>query len=329
MNRVTLNVVAQSWTLREPFVISRQTITSVGTVHVRLLGADGAAGCGEAAGIDYVGETPATMIAQIESVRDAIEAGVDRETLLGLLPSGGARFAVDSALWDLEAKRGAGDPFARCRLAPMPVVSTPTIGIGSLKLYEAAARRHAAAAWLKVKVDGDDPLAAVEAVRRGSPDARLIVDPNQAWSLEQLKTLAPRMAALGVDLLEQPIPVGAEAGLDGYRSPVPLCADEALNDLDDLPNIVGRFDAINIKLDKVGGLTAALRLADAAVAAGLQLMVGCMVEPSLAIAPALVLAQRCRYADLEAPPLLAQDNPDGFDFLDGIIERPHRPALWG
>lgn len=326
---LSLDACARHWVLREPFMISRQTITAVETVRVRLRDRHGVIGQGEATGMDYAGETAATMLAQIAAARDAIEAGVDRVGLLDLLPAGGGRFAVDSALWDLEAKQGAPDPFARCGVRPDPVNSAPTITMGSLDAYEAAARQSADAAWLKIKVGRNDPLSPVAAVRRGAPHARLIVDPNQAWPVDMLKALAPKMADLGVALLEQPIPVGDEAGLDGYRCPVPLCADEALNDIRDLPKIVGRFDAINIKLDKVGGLTAALGLADAATSQGLDLMVGCMLAPSLAIAPALVLAQRCRYVDLEAPPLLTADNPDGFVFAGGTVQRPYHPALWG
>jgi L-alanine-DL-glutamate epimerase-like enolase superfamily enzyme len=305
-------------------------MTEAEVFEVRLSTADGAVGRGEACGVDYAGETPSSMAEQVESVTAHIEAGaVTRLDLLSLLPAGGARFALDAALWDLEAKRGLGDPFAVAGVAPAPVQSARTIGIRTMADYEAVARRYAGVPVLKIKVDGVQTIAAIEAVRRGAPDAQLIVDPNQAWSVEQLKALAPTMAAMGVVLLEQPIPVGAEAALDGYQSPVPLCADELIDDESSLAQAKGRFQVVNIKLDKSGGLTAALALADAAEAAGFGLMVGCMVGSSLNMAPAMVLAQRCAFVDLDSPLFLEEDHPGGFTYLNGAVERPHLPELWG
>jgi L-Ala-D/L-Glu epimerase len=252
-----------------------------------------------------------------------------REDLLGLLPPGGARFAVDSALWDLEAKRGGPDPFSACGLSPEPVTSAYTIGIRSLDGYRDTAGRFAGYAVLKVKVDGSDPLAAVKSVRAGAPASRLIVDPNQSWSVDQLKALAPGLANLGVALLEQPIPAGAEPALDGWTSPVLLCADELVHEIADLDRARGRFHAVNIKLDKTGGLTAALALADAAEAEGFRLMVGCMAGSSLSMAPAMVLAQRCDFVDLDGPLLQSEDTQPGLRYEQGRVERPYVPELWG
>ena len=326
---ISLSIATRTYLLHEPFVISRGPIDVVRVVEVALTADDGATGLGEGHGVDYAGESPETMTAQIEAVRGAVEAGADRHTLRDLLPPGGARFALDAALLDLAAKREGKSPFGVFGVSADAVTTAYTIGIRSNEAFEAAARERAGCAVLKVKVDAADPIGAVEAVRRGAPNAALIVDPNQAWSIAMLKALAPRMAELGVVLLEQPIAVGDEAGLDGLVLPVPLCADELLNDESDLDKIVGRFDYANIKLDKVGGLTAAMRLADACQARGLGLMVGCMGGSSLSMAPGMVLAQRCRFVDLDGPLFLTADRNPGFVYRDGVVARSHDPAVWG
>ena len=315
--------------LHEPFVISRQIITSAPVLRVSLTDQDGISGRGEAHGISYRGETPETMRAAILSARAELDAGMRRTDLLTLLPAGGARCALDAALWDLEAKRGGHNPFAAAGLPATPVATGLTIGMRDLDGYLAAARSRAGTAVLKVKVGADAPLAAVAATRRGAPDAKLIVDPNQAWTVEMLKALEPALVDLGVALLEQPIAVGDEAGLDGWRSRIPLCADELIDDLSDLGRAAGRFEYVNIKLEKCGGLTNALALADAAEAHGFGLMVGCMGGSSLSMAPGMVLAQRCDFVDLDAPLFLTADIAHGFVYRDGVVGRPHRPALWG
>lgn len=327
--RLSIAMQAKDWPLDVPLQIARGSLSCQPTVQLQLTDANGASGRGEACGIPYKGETPAGIMAQVQSVRDRVEAGITRDALLALLPAGGARMALDAALWDLEAKQGGADPFRANGLAPRPVRSACTIGIRSLEDYAAAARALAGFALLKVKVDARDPLAAVRAVRAGAPDAQLIVDSNQSWSVDQMKELAGPMADLGVALLEQPIPVGAEAGLDGWASPVPLCADELIDTEADLARAQGRFQFVNIKLDKAGGLTAALRLADAVEARGMGLMVGCMLGSSLSMAPAMVLAQRCTFVDLDGPMLHSADVPDGFRYVDGRVDHPHNPALWG
>lgn len=324
-----LEMWAQTFPLHEPFVISRGMQTEQATLQLRLTDAAGIAGRGEACGVPYRGDTPETMMADIASVQAQIEAGVDRYALLDLMPPGGARMAIDSALWDIEAKRGLGDPFTRCNCVAAPVATDMTIGIRETDAYERRAHELAGFETIKVKVDARDPLAAIAAVRRGAPDARLIVDPNQSWSVADTIALDAPLADLGVTLLEQPIRVGDEAGLTGHLPKVPICADELIDTADDLVKAVGRFQTINIKLDKTGGLTAALDLADAAQAMGFTLMVGCMNGSSLSMAPAMVIAQRCVFVDLDGPLLQAEDVPHGFDYRDGRVARPHDTRLWG
>ncbi len=325
----TVTCRQHDWPMREPFAIARGVQDDQPTLQLRLDDGAGHAGRGEACGVDYQGETPATMAAQIAAIADAIRGGITRHDLLAVLPAGGARFALDAALWDLAAKRDGVNPFAAAGVVAAPVVADMTIGIRPVADYAVAARRHADFAVLKIKVDARDPIACIESVRRGAPRPRLIVDPNQSWSVAMVRALGPQLKALDVVLLEQPIPVGDEAGLDGHVPPVPLCADELIDGIDDLARARGRFQLVNIKLDKCGGLTAGLALADAAQALGFGLMVGCMAGSSLGMAPAMVLAQRCVFADLDGPLLQAQDCADGFVYENGVVARPHVPALWG
>ena len=318
------------WPTRERFVNSRGAKSETRTVLVTLRDSWGFTGRGEACGVDYAGETPELMAAQIDQVRPAVEStAAGREELLKLLPSGGARCALDGALWDLEAKRTGVSAFTLAGISVVrPVTTAYTIGIRTLDGYEAAANERSCFAFLKVKVDRTDPIAAVAAVRRGAPRACLIVDSNQAWSIDELKHFAPQLADFGVVLLEQPIAIGEERGLDGYRCPIKLCADELIYDVADIEKARGRFDVINIKLDKCGGLTAALRIAATASSAGFELMVGCFGGSSLCMAPGMVLAQQCAFADLDGPLLSAADWPEGFVYHDGLVE-PSKPALWG
>ncbi|HRF82905.1 MAG: dipeptide epimerase [Xanthomonadales bacterium] len=324
----TLRARPHAWRLKEPFVIARGVRSEARVVIVELHEA-GKVGRGEACGVPYHGETPETMLAQIEQARAAIEAGCDRHGLREALPAGGARHALDAALWDLEAKL-TGVPVWQRAGAPhwQSIASAVTIGIRETDAYEAAARERAGFPWLKVKVGRGSPLPAVAAVRRGAPDARLIVDTNQSWTLDELRQYAPQLQPLRVDLLEQPLAAGTDAGLIDYASPIPLCADESLSTLDDVPGLVGRYQFVNIKLDKVGGLTSALELASAARASGFRLMVGCMLGGSVSVAPGMVLAQQCEVCDLDGPWLQAEDWADGIVYDNGRMAPPV-PALWG
>lgn len=326
---LTLDVTSATWRYGSPIEIARGTRNGAEVVQVTISDASGRCGRGEAHPIDYAGEDVGSARRQIEGTRQAVETGATRDDLLELLPPGAARCALDAAIWDLDAKAVRGDPFAMAGVSARPVLSAVTIGIGSVADVERAARAYGSWPLLKLKVGGADPMAPIEAVRRIAPRARLIVDPNQSWSIDDLVTLAPRLEALDVALLEQPIPVGAERELDGHAFPIPLCADELIDDEEDLDQAMGRFSYVNVKLEKAGGLTAALRLADAATARGFGLMVGCMGGSSLSVAPAMVLAQRCAFVDLDAPLLLADDVEHGFHFSEGVVALPHNPRLWG
>jgi L-alanine-DL-glutamate epimerase-like enolase superfamily enzyme len=269
------------------------------------------------------------MTAQIESVADRLAVGIDRAALATLLPPGGARNAIDCALWDLEAKASGRRIWELTGVAPKTLTTVFTIGIEATPEIMAA---HAAAATayplLKVKLDGFQPLERVQAIRRARPDARLVVDANQGWNLVQLQALAPAFAELGVEMIEQPLPRGADAALEGYRSPVPLGADESCLHLGELDSAAKRYQMINIKLDKTGGLTHALELARAARARGLGLMVGCMAGSSLAIAPAFVVGCLVDLVDIDGPLLLKRDRLPGLVYSRGRVQPPEK-EVWG
>jgi len=323
-----LEVARRDWRLKEPFTISRGTMTTADAVIVTLRDGE-AIGRGEAYGIIYEGETPDSIIAQIEGVRRAIEAGADRHELLALLPIGGARCALDCAMWDLEAKRRAQPAWQMAGIgAPRDVETAFTIGMRSLDEVRATAARFADFPLLKLKVGRDDPLATIKAARAGAPSSRFIVDPNQSWSAEDVIALAGMLADLGVVLLEQPVPVDDDEGLRAYTGPVAICADELVHDRRDLAKAEGKYSHINIKLDKAGGLTEALALASAALAEGYGLMVGCMAGSSLAMAPAHLVAQLCDFVDLDGPLLQAEDWSPAMAYVAGRLAPPE-PALWG
>jgi L-alanine-DL-glutamate epimerase-like enolase superfamily enzyme len=324
-----LEVTTRSWELREPFVISRGTKNATETVIVTLVDSTGHVGRGESAAVYYAGETLESLIEQVESVQDQVEAGISREQLLNILPGGGARCAIDAALWDLEAKQSGSSVWEMAGVEKSKSTLTAySIGMRSIAEYEERAREFSKYPILKVKVDRSNPIEAMQAVRRGAPDSHFIVDANQAWSVENLKAWAEPLAALNVVLLEQPIKVGDEPLLDGYRSPIKICADELVDDHNDLEKANGRFAVINIKLEKSGGLTQALRLAESARNMGFRLMVGCMGGSSLAMAPGFVLAQQCDFVDLDGPLLQSEDWPGGFRYLNGEIAATD-PTFWG
>ena len=319
----------ERWELIEPFATARDSITHIPVLVATLAGRDGRRGWGEAAGVDYDGETPETMAAQLAALGPALHDRLGGEELLRLLPPGGARNALDCALWDLRAKE-SGIPVwqAAALRPPRPVTTVLTIGLGS----EADTRRKARAAIaypiLKLKVDADRHLDVVRMVRAEHPDARLLVDANQAWSRALLERLLPALAELGVELVEQPVRRGEDAALDGLRSPLPIAADESCTDRASLAAIAGRYQYANIKLDKCGGLTEGLAMVREATRLGLGLMVGNMCGTSLAMAPAFLLAQACRYVDLDGPLLQRLDREPPIRFESGLMHVPER-ALWG
>jgi L-alanine-DL-glutamate epimerase-like enolase superfamily enzyme len=316
----------ERWDMQTPFAITGHVFTGSDVLHVQV-SENGASGQGEGSGIYYFAETGESMLAQAEGIRSELERGADRRALRKLLPAGGARNAIDCALWDLEAKRSGRSIWELTGITPTKVVTFETVGIGSLAEMAAGAKRLDSPR-IKVKLDGDDPLARVRAVREARPDALIIVDVNQGWTFAQLQALAPAFRDLGVAMIEQPLPRGGDEALEGYRSPVPLCADESCIDTGEFAQAARRYRMINIKLDKAGGLTEALDLADLAQEHGLELMVGNMMGTSLAMAPGYVLAQLCTYADLDGALYLTRDREHAMRYEHGVVAAP-TPALWG
>jgi len=324
MREVSLSL--ERWDMRAPFAITGHVFTGSDLLHVRL-SENGASGQGEGTGIYYFSETGESMLAQAESIRSELERGADRVMLRKLLPVGGARNAIDCALWDLEAKQSGKSIWELTGITPTKVVTFETVGIGSLEEMADSARQLDSPR-IKIKLDGEDPVERVRAVREARPDALIVVDVNQGWTFKQLQEMAPRLRDLGVAMIEQPLPRGGDEELEGYRSPVPLCADESCIDTSEFPQAARRYRIINIKLDKTGGLTEALDLADIAQAQGLDLMVGNMMGTSLAMAPGYVVAQLCTYADLDGALYLTRDREHAMRYEHGVISPP-TPALWG
>jgi L-Ala-D/L-Glu epimerase len=324
-----LDVARVDWGLREPFTISRETITSIACIHVTLRDTSDNIGRGEAIGIDYAGETPASMIAQIEDVRRAIELGVTRVGLQRLLPYGGARNAVDCALWDLEAKRGGTPVWQAAALDHFEARPTAfSFGIMGEAALREAAKRYAHFPLLKIKTNQELGLDPVRIIHEEAPHSRLIIDPNQAWHAADLQRYMGDFEPLNVALLEQPVAVEDDELLRGLSLPVPVAADEAFNTRADIPGFVGKYQVLNIKLDKTGGLTEALACAMAGKQAGFGLMVGCMIGSSLSMAPGMIIAQLCDYVDLDGP-LLQSEDVDYPVTYDGGMISPPTAQLWG
>ena len=286
-------------------------------------------GRGEATPYPRYGESVEACLAELEALREAVEAGLDRAALQSRLAPGAARNALDCALWDLEAKQADERAWTRAGFARLdPVKTCFTLSLAPAPEMAEAARRQAGRPMLKLKIGGADDLDRVEAVRAAAPKTRLVVDANEAFDFETLRRLAPEFARLGVMLIEQPLPAGADDALEGYASPVPLCADESLHTRAELDACARRYAGVNIKLDKTGGLTEALALRHAARARGLEVMAGCMVATSLAMAPALLIAQAAAVVDLDGPLLLARDREPGLAFTGSMIAPP-AVELWG
>jgi L-alanine-DL-glutamate epimerase-like enolase superfamily enzyme len=319
----------ETWPVAGSFVIARGAKTHVDVVVVEIAEGDHL-GRGEATAIYYHGESAESVAAQAEAMAGRIAEGASRDDLLRAMPRGAARNAVDAALWDLEAKRTGRAAWALAGLAaPQPLQSAFTISLGEPGKMEADARAAAPIyPLLKLKLAGEGDIARVAAVRRGAPEARLIVDANEGWTGRDVVAEAEALLPYGVELIEQPVKAGEDQLLDGLTSPIPLCADESCQDRADLARCRGRYTAINIKLDKAGGLTEALMLAAEARSMGLELMVGCMLSTSLGIAPAILVAQQARWVDIDGPLLLAADRDHPVRFDRGIA-RPASPELWG
>jgi L-alanine-DL-glutamate epimerase-like enolase superfamily enzyme len=324
----TLAVTIERWPIAGAFTIARGAKTEAAVVVATL--SDGTAqGRGECVPYARYGETVEGVATAIESLRPRIAAGLDRAALQHALPPGAARNALDCAFWDLEAKAAGQRVHTLAGLpVPEPRVTAYTISLGAPEAMAQAAARTADRALLKVKLGSDDDPARIAAVRRAAPGAELIVDANEGWTPGNLAANLAACAQAGVTLVEQPLPADRDDALAGIARPIPVCADESVHDRASLAGLRGKYDAVNIKLDKAGGLTEALAMAAEAERLGFALMVGCMVATSLAMAPALLVAQRARVVDLDGALLLARDRPDGLLYEQSLVH-PATPALWG
>ncbi len=323
-----ISVEAQSFPIAGVFIISRGSKTEAEVITCTIREGNNS-GRGECVPYRRYGETMESVRAQIVAMRAAVEEGIDRAALIEAMPAGAARNAVDCALWDLEAKASGILASTRIGTSPGPLETAYTLSLGEPGAMAAQARGNASRPLLKVKLGGTgDDIARIRAVRQAAPGSRLILDANEGWTDENIVANMQAAAELGVALIEQPLPAGKDGILRKIPHPVPICADESVHVAADLPALAGLYDAVNIKLDKSGGLTAALALRDEARRLGFGVMIGCMVGTSLAMAPAVLLAQGADYVDLDGPLLLARDRTPGLTY-EGSLVSPPVPALWG
>ena len=328
-HKLELRVAEQSWPLDKPFRIARGISTEARVVVVTV--SDGPhTGRGEAVPISRYNQNAASAISQLEKIDLKRAEGRNRQQIQKLLPAGAARNALDCALWDLEAKVSGKRAWELAKIQIVDAVETAlTIGLDTPEKMAAAAQANKTAPLLKLKLGGDNlDLSRVEGVRKAAPAARLLVDANESWSQSHYRENAPALRGLGVELIEQPFPADADDVLETLDHPVPVCADESCHTAADLPRLINRYEAINVKLDKTGGLTEALLLTERARESGLKLLFGCMVCTSLGIAPARLLPAATDYVDLDGPLLLAGDRPHGLSYKNGKIGIPSR-ELWG
>jgi L-alanine-DL-glutamate epimerase-like enolase superfamily enzyme len=326
--RRTLHAQHDRFALTHPFRIARGVKTAADVITVTLREGD-LVGRGEGVPYPRYGESIESALAAVEQVRELIESGGDRPDLLRALEPGAARNAIDCALWDLEARRSGRD-VASLIGAPAPerLASALTIVIDTPEAMARVAAAVAHAPLLKIKVDAAEPEAQIRAVRAAAPDADLIVDPNESWDQKLVQAMQPLMGEMRVALLEQPVAAGSDEWLEGFTPVVPICADESVHVAADLDTIARRYQAVNVKLDKAGGLTAALELAHAARERGLRLMTGCMVSSSLSIAPALHVARMSDFVDLDGPIWLREDRQGGVRDEGGLLHPP-AAGFWG
>ena len=325
---VSLSVCIERWPIAGAFAISRGVKTEAAVVLAELRDGDHV-GRGECVPYPRYGETVDGVASAIAALRPEIARGLDRAALQHAMPPGAARNALDCALWDLAAKRSGRPAHELAALPPLqPLTTAYTISLAAPEVMAAAAAKAAARTLLKIKLGGAGDPARIAAVRRAAPRAQLIVDANEGWTAANLQENLAACAQAGVALLEQPLPSDADAALAGIAHPIPICADESAHATASLAALAGKYDAINIKLDKTGGLTEALAMARVAQDMGFALMVGCMVATSLAMAPAMLVAQRARIVDLDGPLLLAGDRVHGLRYEDSRVHPP-APALWG
>ncbi len=324
----SLTVSAESWPLHSPFTISRGSRTAADVVTVTLEEANDI-GRGECVPYRRYGETIEGVVTSIQRLEAEVAAGLDHEALANVLPPGAARNALDCALWDLEAKRTGRRVWDLAGLeTPRHITTAFTISLETPDAMETAARAEAARPLLKLKLGGTDDVERVRHVRTAAPGARLIVDANEAWRPDDVAARLQALAGLGVELVEQPLPASEDEVLDRVPHAVPICADESCHTSADVASLAGRYDYVNIKLDKTGGLTEALRLVGAAHTHNMGIMVGCMMGTSLGIAPALLVAAAAEYVDLDAPLWLAEDRTQSLQYAGSVVA-PAGPAVWG
>jgi L-alanine-DL-glutamate epimerase-like enolase superfamily enzyme len=324
-----LSVRIERWPIAGAFAISRGSKTEAVVVVVEL--SDGThRGRGESVPYARYGETPDGIVAAIDGLRPALRRGLDRAALQGAMTAGAARNALDCAYWDVNAKQTGRPAYELAGIrAPAPLTTAYTISLSPAAEMAAAAERAAWRPLLKVKLGGGgDDRERITAVRRAAPQAEIIVDANEGWDADNFEQNLAACADVGITLIEQPLPEGRDDALARIKRPIPVCADESVHGRASLDALAGKYDAVNIKLDKAGGLTEALALAAEAERRGFTIMVGCMVATSLAMAPAMLVAQRARLVDLDGPLLLAKDRSDGLRY-DGSLIYPPEPALWG
>ncbi len=328
MTGLILTATEERFPVAGSFTISRGSRTEIHVVTVML--SDGSfTGRGECVPYARYDETVDGVIATILSCAADLKTGMTREALQLRLPAGAARNGLDCAFWDLEAKRGGRPAWQIAGLStPKPVETAFTLSLGTPESMREAAAKNAARPLLKVKLGGEGDIERIEAVRAGAPASKIIVDANEGWSIDEYQALAPVLVKLGVALVEQPLPAGKDDALLDIERVLPVCADESCHDRASLARLVGKYDAVNIKLDKTGGLTEALAMREAALAAGFDVMVGCMLGTSLAMAPAFLVAQGAPYVDLDGPLLLAADRDDPVRY-EGSMMQPPAARLWG
>ncbi len=324
-----LSVRIERWPIAGAFAISRGSKTEAVVVVAEL--SDGThRGRGESVPYARYGETPDGIVATIETLRPALRQGLDRAALQRALGPGAARNALDCAYWDVNARQAGRRAYELAAIpSPVPLTTAYTISLAPAVEMAAAAERAAWRPLLKVKLGGgEEDVERIAAVRRAAPRADIIVDANEGWNADNFEENFAACADAGVTLIEQPLPEGHDDALARIKRPIPVCADESVHDRASLDALAGKYDAVNIKLDKAGGLTEALALAAEAERRGFAIMVGCMVATSLAMAPAMLVAEQARYVDLDGPLLLAKDRADGLRY-DGSLVYPSESALWG
>lgn len=323
-----VNLVDESWLIEGSFTISRGSRTHANVVVVELQQGEHI-GRGECVPYARYDESIESVIAELAALKEQIAAGLTRQEMQSLLPAGAARNALDCAYWDLACKKSGQRIWQQLEVPqPKPLLTAFTLSLDTPERMKEAAIKNAHRPLLKLKLAGEGDVERVAAVREGSPNARIIVDANEGWNEQQYLTMVPELVKLGVEMIEQPFPASDDAALAHLPRPITLCADESCHDSSSLKNIIGRYDMINIKLDKTGGLTEAIALKEEAEKAGLQIMVGCMVATSLAMAPAFIVAQNVQIVDLDGPLLLAEDRQSGIQFDESLMN-VYQAELWG